>query len=93
MAHSPSGRYAADHPDAYGDGWATFIVEGGDLAFSVGIYSGLALCALLLLFARRKVYGGELGGPKVPRYLTGAALVGFWGLFVLIYSLKVTLGF
>jgi solute carrier family 8 (sodium/calcium exchanger) len=48
-------RYAADYPDAYGDGWATFIVEGGDLAFSVGIYSGLAMCAILLLFARRKL--------------------------------------
>ncbi|GBF97593.1 hypothetical protein Rsub_10729 [Raphidocelis subcapitata] len=51
---------AAIHNGARGQ---PFIAEAGDLAFSVGLFSGLAAAAVALMLFKRFVRGGELGGP------------------------------
>ena len=59
------------------------------VGLSVTVYSVLAVLTILLVWLRRHYMGGELGGPEVSKYLTAAACVGFWVVFVVV----VTLGF
>merc|ERR1719188_2903704 len=54
--------------DAYPSG--AFVVESGDLVFSVIVYTLGAFVALGLLHARRVWLGGELGGPLVAKALS-----------------------
>ncbi|KAM9302455.1 sodium/calcium exchanger 1-like [Gastrophryne carolinensis] len=67
----------------------TFHVEPGSLAFSVTLFTGLSLvCLCALMYRRRPIIGGELGGPRLPKILTGLAFVGLWLLYILIASLE-----
>lgn len=58
------------------------IVEAGDLGFSVAVFSSFAACTICVLAIRRGLYGGELGGPKTPKHITSALLVGTWFVYV-----------
>eukprot|EP00927_Polykrikos_kofoidii_P045941 TRINITY_DN40090_c0_g1_i1.p1 TRINITY_DN40090_c0_g1~~TRINITY_DN40090_c0_g1_i1.p1 ORF type:complete len:923 (+),score=133.34 TRINITY_DN40090_c0_g1_i1:60-2771(+) len=69
-----------------GNGKAVFVVKGGDLAFSVVVFSLAAVLALFVIIFRRKKFGGELGGPKGPRVLS-ALLFGLLWLFYLGLSI------
>jgi solute carrier family 8 (sodium/calcium exchanger) len=68
----------------------TYIVEAGDLAFSVIVF---CICALTCLatFTYRRVAGlGELGGPQPQKKLTGLFFFLLWCVYVLcsaLYSL------
>jgi len=64
------------------DNEAVFVVEAGGLAFSVSVFSGCAMACLCLLYVRRKVFGGELGGPKPMAYLSAGALVLLWFTYI-----------
>lgn len=67
-----------------------FVVPAGSLAFSVTIFSISAVMCLMLLFVRRMVVGGELGGPRVSKYLSAAFLTLIWVSYIVL-SAKRTL--
>eukprot|EP00931_Biecheleriopsis_adriatica_P113440 TRINITY_DN8848_c1_g1_i1.p1 TRINITY_DN8848_c1_g1~~TRINITY_DN8848_c1_g1_i1.p1 ORF type:complete len:850 (+),score=187.30 TRINITY_DN8848_c1_g1_i1:59-2608(+) len=75
-----------DIPEAFRSG--AFIVKAGDLSFSVGVFSACALICIGALAVRRKLFGGELGGPTAAKYITSASLVGLWLLYVALSSWK-----
>jgi solute carrier family 8 (sodium/calcium exchanger) len=59
------------------------------LAFSVTIFCSEALVAITILLARRsKLVGGELGGPKLIKYITSLVLVTLWLVYLLMASLE-----
>jgi Ca2+/Na+ antiporter len=70
-------------------GEAYFVVEAGGLGFSVIIFTIFSLICLLTLHLRRKVYGGELGGPQPMRNVTFAFFVSLWVAYVLVSSFKI----
>lgn len=72
---------------------STYEVPAGDLVtfmqgFSVGVYTLLALFALLWLIVRRFKFGGELGGAVFVKWLTGAMFVLLWLLYIVLSSMK-----
>eukprot|EP00933_Yihiella_yeosuensis_P031384 TRINITY_DN24944_c0_g1_i1.p1 TRINITY_DN24944_c0_g1~~TRINITY_DN24944_c0_g1_i1.p1 ORF type:complete len:820 (-),score=142.40 TRINITY_DN24944_c0_g1_i1:59-2287(-) len=69
-------------------GGGKFIVIGGDLGYSVIIFSAGAMSALAILFIRRKLFGGELGGPTIPKYVTSLLLVLIWLTYVCLSAVK-----
>jgi len=59
------------------------------LAFSVTIFCSEALAAIVILLARRsKPVGGELGGPKLFKYITSLVLVVLWMVYLLLACLE-----
>ena len=63
-------------------------VPAGDLSFSVLVFALCAVIAIGTLLLRRKIAGGELGGPKGLRILSAGLFVGLWFLYVLLSSLS-----
>lgn len=59
-----------------------FIVSGGAISFSVSAFAVLALICVALLFTRRQVYGGELGGPKPAQRRDSLICFSLWVLFI-----------
>jgi len=74
--------------DEWNSGGGKFIVIGGDLGYSVVIFSAGALVCMSILFLRRKVFGGELGGPKVCKHITAVILVMIWVTYVILSSIR-----
>lgn len=74
--------------EEWNTGGGKFIVIGGDLGYSVVIFSGGALVCMSILFLRRKVFGGELGGPKVCKHITAVILVLIWVTYVVLSSIR-----
>jgi len=74
---------AEDFPDG------AFVVEGGNLGFSVSVFTGCAFCCLFLLYVRRRLIGGELGGPKPLKLLSSGILVSLWFLYIGLSSWQV----
>merc|ERR1711983_756640 len=67
----------------------SFIVPVGSLGFSVTIFCLEALCAILILLARRHpAVGGELGGPKFFKTISSSIFVFFWCFYVMISALE-----
>merc|ERR1719384_10722 len=67
----------------------TFDVPVGSLGFSVTIFCLEALCAILILLARRHpAVGGELGGPKFFKTVSSSIFVFFWCFYVMISALE-----
>lgn len=59
------------------------------LAFSVTLFCSEAAIAIMILLLRRNAnIGGELGGPKVAKYLTATALIGLWVIYLVMSSLE-----
>eukprot|EP00931_Biecheleriopsis_adriatica_P055565 TRINITY_DN32889_c0_g1_i1.p1 TRINITY_DN32889_c0_g1~~TRINITY_DN32889_c0_g1_i1.p1 ORF type:complete len:844 (+),score=161.60 TRINITY_DN32889_c0_g1_i1:181-2712(+) len=63
-----------------GDG--KFIVVGGNLGFSVAIFAALALTCICVLLLRRRLFGGELGGPRNAKLVTSGFLSLLWVLYI-----------
>jgi len=88
---------AAWHARYSGEDWFTeglqpgFAVPAGDLGFSVGVFTFSALCCLLLLAARRKFLGCELGGPALWKALSALLLLCLW-LFYIVLSVLSSYG-
>eukprot|EP00929_Paragymnodinium_shiwhaense_P030752 TRINITY_DN17373_c0_g1_i1.p1 TRINITY_DN17373_c0_g1~~TRINITY_DN17373_c0_g1_i1.p1 ORF type:complete len:939 (+),score=241.48 TRINITY_DN17373_c0_g1_i1:62-2878(+) len=61
-----------------------FMVPAGALGFSVGVFTCCAVLCLLLLFVRRMVYGGELGGPRSAALRDTCLLLALWVAFVVV---------
>jgi len=70
------------------DGWrdGAFVVEAGTLAFSVIVFSCCAIVAIMVLALRRRLHGGELGGPSRSKWITSCFLVFVWTCYVGISS-------
>lgn len=60
------------------------------MGFSVLIYTVCALVCIGMLLARRwiGVFGGELGGNNMLKYVSGAIMIFLWVFYVLISSLQ-----
>ncbi|KAJ8255071.1 hypothetical protein GJAV_G00200610 [Gymnothorax javanicus] len=68
----------------------SFEVDPGSLAFSVTLFTILALVSVLVLQYRRRpgVSGGELGGPRTAKLVTAMLFVTFWLIYILLASLE-----
>jgi len=67
-----------------------FIVKGGDLSFSVVVFSLAALVALAILRLRRVKVGGELGGPFIFKVLSACLLGLLWFFYIGLSVWKIT---
>ncbi|XP_037532582.1 solute carrier family 8 member 4b [Nematolebias whitei] len=67
-----------------------FRVDPGSLAFSVTLFTIMAVvCVLTLLYRRRPtVAGGELGGPRTCKIITSMMFVSLWLIYILLASLE-----
>ncbi|XP_067278938.1 solute carrier family 8 member 4a [Pseudorasbora parva] len=67
-----------------------FQVPPGSLAFSVTLFTIMALlCVVTLLYRRRpSVSGGELGGPRTAKLLTAFLFFVMWLIYILLSSLE-----
>uniref|UniRef100_A0A3P8W984 Solute carrier family 8 member 4a n=1 Tax=Cynoglossus semilaevis TaxID=244447 RepID=A0A3P8W984_CYNSE len=67
-----------------------FKVDPGSLAFSVTLFTIMALfCVGVLLYRRRpSVAGGELGGPRTAKLLTFFLFLVLWFIYILLSSLE-----
>ncbi|XP_034020006.1 solute carrier family 8 member 4b isoform X1 [Thalassophryne amazonica] len=68
----------------------SFRVDPGNLAFSVTLFTILAVvCVLTLLYRRRPtVAGGELGGPRTCKIITSLMFVLLWLVYIMLASLE-----
>jgi len=71
-------------------GAGAYFVPAEGLAFSVVVFGAFAIVTLAVLMARRKLVGGEVGGPKPLAYACSAFLVLLWLLYILLSSLYST---
>jgi len=67
---------ARDHPNG------AFVVVGGNLGQSVGVFCVVAAAAIVLLLLRRRYLGGELGGDKKLCYMCAGVLVFLWMVYI-----------
>jgi len=76
--------------DTYKEG--AFIVQSGDLGFSVAAY--ILVCCLCLgtMVVRRRFLGGELGGPRKLKLTSAVFLVMLWVYYIAVSSWKVLVG-
>ena len=65
-----------------------YCVPSGSLSYSVLIYSIFAVCCLFCLFLNRKLFGGELGGPKKSKTIIAIFLCSLWMLYIILSSLQ-----
>jgi len=63
------------------------VVEDPGLANSVATFSVCAVVCMATLFMRRRVCGGELGGPRLLAILTSVFFVFLWVVFIVSYVL------
>jgi solute carrier family 8 (sodium/calcium exchanger) len=63
-----------------------FVVRSGDLGFSVIVFTSVALCVLIILVARRSVFGAELGGPTTSARASSLLLFCLWLLYISLCS-------
>jgi len=73
---------------------AVFVVPQGSLGFNLGVFSFNAFCAIQHLWARRRKWGGELGGPKwglMGQYFSAGWLVFQWFVYVGACSIYATI--
>lgn len=80
-------RFNADDADwieQYGGSYprGTFVVEGGNLTYSVAVFTLAACCCLTLMTVRRYAVGGELGGPSDTKAYSSFFLFLLWAAYI-----------
>merc|ERR1711966_151765 len=60
-----------------------FMVPAGSLGFSVTVFCGLAVTCVGYLYVRRRLYGGELGGPEASKKFGAVILTSFWLSYII----------
>eukprot|EP00405_Crypthecodinium_cohnii_P019677 CAMPEP_0206476444 /NCGR_PEP_ID=MMETSP0324_2-20121206/34730_1 /ASSEMBLY_ACC=CAM_ASM_000836 /TAXON_ID=2866 /ORGANISM="Crypthecodinium cohnii, Strain Seligo" /LENGTH=710 /DNA_ID=CAMNT_0053952097 /DNA_START=295 /DNA_END=2424 /DNA_ORIENTATION=- len=76
-------RYGHRFPDTWGaNGSAAFVVQSGQLFFSVCVFTLAALVCLTVITFRRVRYGGELGGPSDAKAYSSFLLVLLWFFYI-----------
>jgi solute carrier family 8 (sodium/calcium exchanger) len=66
-------------------GKGAFVTPAGTIWFNLMVFSVNAFCAIQHLYARRRKFGGELGGPKkgfFGQYFSAAFLLAQWFVYV-----------
>ena len=71
---------------------SSFIVPAGSLGFSVAVFSAICALCVVMLYLRRlpRFGGGELGGSKKGKWITGTTFIVLWLLYIVISSLQIT---
>jgi Ca2+/Na+ antiporter len=73
----------------YSDGQGeVYRVPAGALAFSVVVFLITSTTCLFMLVARRRIYGGELGGPEGGKRASAIIMVSLWFIYVIFSSLR-----
>eukprot|EP00927_Polykrikos_kofoidii_P078331 TRINITY_DN75165_c0_g1_i1.p1 TRINITY_DN75165_c0_g1~~TRINITY_DN75165_c0_g1_i1.p1 ORF type:complete len:834 (+),score=168.17 TRINITY_DN75165_c0_g1_i1:87-2588(+) len=67
---------------------AAFIVKGQELGYLVCVFAVLAVTTISFMGLRRKLIGGELGGPFLPKIASGALLVLIWVTYVIAACMR-----
>lgn len=80
--------YGATVVDKYKDDGGGFVVVAGDLGFSVIVFCICALICIAHLLLRRKMYGGEFGGPETPKWIAAGFYVLLWFVYIIMSSIK-----
>jgi solute carrier family 8 (sodium/calcium exchanger) len=86
----PGGRYydvQDDVKNVMRDGNAVFVVPTGSLGWNLLVFCTNAFFAIQHLWARRRRYGGELGGPKMGfmgQYFSAAFLIFQWIIYIAV---------
>mmetsp|Transcript_1113 Transcript_1113/g.2447 ORF Transcript_1113/g.2447 Transcript_1113/m.2447 type:complete len:823 (+) Transcript_1113:286-2754(+) len=81
----PGDKWYVMYPDVAKDfPSGAFAVPAGSLTISVIAFCCCALVCVATLMLRRKVYGGELGGPKGTAYATALLFVLLWITYIVI---------
>jgi len=65
-----------------------FVVIAGDLTYSVTVFCACAVMCIAHLLLRRRLYGGELGGPVVAKWASAGFYVCLWFVYVILSSIK-----
>jgi len=65
-----------------------YFVPAGSLGFSVVVFLFCATLCIITLVIRRKVYGGELGGPAKGRYASAGFLTFLWFFYIIMSILQ-----
>ncbi len=65
-----------------------FVVKEGSLGLSVTVFVVEAIVCILTLMLRRVFLGSELGGPKIPKYLTSTFFIILWLTYILLSVLN-----
>lgn len=65
-----------------------FIVKPGNLSFSVLIFCIIAVIYFALMYARRRMGFGELGGPRRAKIVSCVILIFLWIAYVLLSALQ-----
>merc|ERR1712106_705684 len=66
-----------------------FMVEPGNLAFSVTLFCIEAFVAICVMMIRRHPsIGGELGGPRIPKIITSFFLAFLWFFYVFMSTME-----
>jgi len=86
-AAGPTDSWAAAYPDVAArmePGVAVYVVYGGDLGFSVGMFVLVSLVGTCVLLWRRFALGAELGGDRELKWKSAAGFVGMWVAYTLV---------
>jgi len=76
-------RYGESFGAEWGqNGQAIFIVQSGNLFFSVCVFTVCACICLIVIGLRRYLYGGELGGPSDPKAYSSFMLLTLWFIYI-----------
>ncbi|ELU01061.1 hypothetical protein CAPTEDRAFT_224088 [Capitella teleta] len=65
-----------------------FLVPTDNLILSVVIFTIVGTVCIIVLLMRRKVFGGELGGGALNKYLTATFLALLWVIYIVVASVK-----
>lgn len=82
----PDPKWIAKYPfvaKRYPEG-AFVVPAGGGLGFSVAIFTVCAVSCIAMLVARRGIWAGELGGPKLQQICAAMSLVITWFAYIII---------
>jgi len=64
-----------------------YFVPAGALGFSVGVFTVLAVTALIFIVCKRLIVGGELGGSDNWRKGSCTFLCGLWTIYIIASTL------
>lgn len=67
---------------------ADYTVPAGSLVFSVFVFLVVAILCFIVLIIRRVVVGGELGGPKLSKYISACICIFLWIVYIFMSTLQ-----
>jgi len=77
-------EWRAKYPKQYADyPKGVYVVPAGSLGFSVFVFCCCSAIALVILRVRRLKFGGELGGARVPKFVSFGLLICCWLTYVM----------